>query len=51
MHEYVDEREADYSGGRTGGCDAPGEAGEEHEEREEVGEGGVRPVPGVFCFY
>ena len=50
MHEYEEEGQAeDGAEGHVGG-DAPGQAGEEHEEGEEVREGGVGPVPGVFRF-
>ena len=48
-----DEEEGEAHGGADGvrvGY-APGDAGEEHEEREEIGERWVGAVPGIFCFY
>ena len=47
-----DEDEGETDGGTDGGCggDTPGEAGEELEGGEEVSEGGVGEVVGVFCF-
>ena len=48
MHKDEEEREAQGGGEGGGGGDAPGDAGEEHEEGEEVGEGRVGAVVGVF---
>ena len=50
MHKSEDQGETECGCECGGVCDAPCEAGEEHEEGEEVGEGGIRAVPGVFCF-
>lgn len=51
MYKYEDECKTDC--GADGGCrgDAPGEAGEELEGGEEVGEGGVGEVVCVFCLF
>ena len=50
MHKYEEQGESDCSA--DGACIgyAPCYAGQEEEEREEVGEGGVGAVVGVFCF-
>lgn len=50
MHEYEEQGQSHRCarGGRV--RDAPCYACEEHEEGEEVGEGGVGAVPGVFRF-
>lgn len=49
MNEYKYQSETDRGTNGSGGGDAPGEAGEELEGGEEVGEGGVCEVVGVFC--
>lgn len=50
MNEDKEQREPDNGaeGGRI--REAPGEGSEQEEEREEVGERGIRTVPGVFRF-
>ena len=51
MHEYKEQGQAHDSA--EGWCvgKAPGECGKKKEEGEEVGERGIGPVPGVFCFW
>lgn len=50
MHKDEDEGEPDDGADGVQRRDAPGEAGQEHEEREEVCKRGVGPVPGIFRF-
>lgn len=49
---YEDEEEGEADDGAKGRrvCDAPCQGRQEEEEGEEVGEGRVRTVPGVFGF-
>ena len=50
MDEDEKEGEPD-SGGEGGGVrDTPSNTSKEEEEGEEVSEGGVGAVPGIFCF-
>lgn len=50
MHEYEEEGQSYDRAGGVRVRDSPGDACEEHEEGEEVREGGVGAVPGVFRF-
>ncbi len=50
MYKDEEQREANGGGDGGGGGDAPCDAGKEHEEGEEVGEGGVGAMPGIFRF-
>ncbi len=51
MHKHEQQRQPQGGGERGRGGDTPGDAGEEHEEGEQVGEGGVGAVVGVFCLF
>lgn len=50
MQKYEEERESDYRAEGWSICDAPRDGCEEEKEGEEVGEGRIRSVPGVFRF-
>lgn len=50
MDEDKQERETDDGAKVRRVCEAPGQRGEEQEEREEIGKGGVGSVPGIFRF-
>lgn len=51
VYEDEVENETDSCGSAVGVDDAPGDGGSELGEREEVCEGGVGAMPGVFLFW